>query len=346
MGQIDISFERYLKETLDISVQLKKWKEAKKLPFFLRNLYAFFEVPILETSCLAMFAKDETAQTPATIRKHILQVQKKWNHEVIYVRQTMTAYNRKRLIEHKLPFVIPGNQMYLPLLGIDLREHFKNIRNMEPRWSPSTQAVVLHVLLHDGVARFTPKKLANRLGYTAMTMTRALDELKGAGLGQIAMEGRERVLRFDWNKKELWQKALERLRSPVRNRLWVTHSLNKPLGVKAGLSALSYYSALAEPANPVFALDGKRWKGIKTNRNLRVLEIAEPSACELEIWRYSPELFAKDGVVDRFSLYLSIEANDDERVESTLEEMMEQAYRPWQGKKEQMSGVRCRRSES
>ncbi len=324
MEQMDISFEHYLKETLDIYVQPKKWKEAEKLPFFLRNLYAFFEAPILEMSCLVMFAKNETEQTPATIRKHILQVQKKWNHEVIYVQQKTTAYNRKRLIEHKLPFVIPGNQMYLPFLGIDLREHFKKIRNTDSRWSPSTQAVVLYALFHDGEPRFTPKKLANRLGYTAMTMTRALDELKGAGLGQIAIEGRERALRFDRNKKELWQNALETLRSPVKKRLWVKHSLNKPLGVKAGLSALSYYSALAEPANPVFALVGKKWKGIKTNKNLRVLEIAEPGVCELEIWSYPPELFAKDGVVDRFSLYLSMQTNDDERVGSALEELMEQ----------------------
>jgi len=324
MDQMDISFERYLKETLNICIQPKKWKEAEKLPFFLRNLYAFFEVTILETSCLAMVAKDETEQTPATIRKHILQVQKKWNHEVIYVQQKVTAYNRKRLIEHKLPFVIPGNQMYLPFLRIDLREHFKKIRNTDSRWSPSTQAVILYALFHDGEPRYTPKNLANRLGYTAMTMTRALDELEGAGLGQIAMEGRERVLRFDRNKKELWGNALETLRSPVKKRLWVKHSLNKPLGMKAGLSALAYYSALAEPANPVFAMEGKKWKGIKINKNLSVLEIVEPGACELEIWSYPTELFAKDGVVDRFSLSLSMQANDDERVESALEKMMEQ----------------------
>ena len=324
MDQMEISFERYLKETLDICIQPKKWKEAKKLPFFLRNLYAFFEVTILETSCLAMAAKDETEQTPATIRKHILQVQKKWDHEVIYVQQKVTAYNRKRLIEHKLPFVIPGNQMYLPFLRIDLREHFKKIRNTDSRWSPSTQAVFLYALCHDGEPRFTPKKLANRLGYTAMTMTRALDELEGTGLCLITMKGRERVLRFDRNKKELWENALETLRSPVKKRLWVKHSLNKPLGMKAGLSALAYYSALAEPANPVFALERKKWKRIKINKNLNVLEIAEPGACELEIWSYSPEFFAKDGVVDRLSLYLSLQADDDERVESALEEMMGQ----------------------
>lgn len=324
MKRMDIIFKRYLKETLDIYVQPKKWKEAENLPFFLRDLYAFFEVSVLGVSCLAMVAKEETEQTPATIRKHILQVQKKWNHEVIYVQPKVTTYNRKRLIEHKVPFVIPGNQMYLPFLGIDLREHFKKIHIKDSRLSPSTQVVVLYALFYENDFCFTPKELAKRLGYTAMTMTRALDELEKSGLGQITVEGRERFLRFGRNKKELWDNAIERLRSPVKKRLWLKHSPTQTLSIKAGLSALAYYSTLAEPVNPVFALEGKRWKWIKTDENIKILDIAEPNACELEIWSYSPVLFEKNGVADRFSLYLSMQKSDDERVEAALEEMMRQ----------------------
>jgi hypothetical protein len=54
------------------------------------------------------------------------------------------------------------------------------------------------------------------------------------------------------------------------------------------------------------------------------LDLAEPNACEVEVWTYSPDLFEKYGVVDRFSLYLSMQKTDDERVESALEEMMRQ----------------------
>jgi hypothetical protein len=155
-------------------------------------------------------------------------------------------------------------------------------------------------------------------------MTRAFDELQAAGLGEIAMEGRERVLRFDRNKKKLWEKACKFLRNPVKKRLWVKDFINEPLGVKAGLTALSHYSALVEPANPVLAMAGKKWKKIKNRNDVMELTIAEPDACQLEIWSYSPRLFEKGNVVDRFSLYLSLQANDDERVESALEKMMEQ----------------------
>jgi DNA-binding MarR family transcriptional regulator len=324
MTELDLSFQRYIKETLNILAQPKKWIEAEKLPFYLRNLYEFFKVSILDTPCLAMAVKDEVEQTPATIQKHILQVQKKWDHRIIYVQSKISAYNRKRLIEHKLPFVVPGNQMFLPFLGIDLREHFKKIRNIDPRCSPSTQTVVLYALLHGTGKSFTPKILAGLLGYTPMTMTRAFDELQTAGLGEIAMEGRERVLRFDRNKKKLWEKARKFLRNPVKKRFWVKNFTDEALGVTAGLTALAHYSALAEPANPVIAIAGKKWKKIKNRNDAMELAIAEPDARELEIWSYTPRLFEKGGVVDRFSLYLSLQANDDERVESALEKMMEQ----------------------
>ncbi len=95
-----------------------------------------------------------------------------------------------------------------------------------------------------------------------MTMTRALDELDGAGLGTIAMEGRERVLRFNQDKRQVWETALERLRSPVKKRVWVKTFFNKPFGVKAGLSALAHYSNLAGPVNPVLALDGRHYQAL------------------------------------------------------------------------------------
>lgn len=324
MDQLATSLKRYLKETLDIDARPKQWLGTVNLPIFLRNMYAFFEVRILETPCMVMATKDKTEQTPATIQKHMLQVRKKWQDEVIYVQQKMTAYNRKRLIQHKIPFVIPLNQMYLPFLGIDLREHFKNIRETEASFSPSTQVVVLYYLSQNGQLRLTPKKLANELGYSIMMMTRALDELNGAGLGTIAMEGRERVLRFNRDKKQVWETALERLRSPVKKRFWVKAFSNKPFGLRAGLSALAHYSNLAEPANPVLALEGKQWKKVHNTDDVMILDIAESNASELEVWSYSPKLFGEKGVVDRFSLFLSMREDNDERVQSSLKGMMEQ----------------------
>ena len=43
----------------------------------------------------------------------------------------------------------------------------------------------------------------------------------------------------------------------------------------------------------------------------------------MQLWNYAPNLFARDDTVDKFSLYLSLKDNEDERIQSALEEMME-----------------------
>ncbi|MBT0664907.1 hypothetical protein KI809_11405 [Geobacter pelophilus] len=325
-------FERHLKETLNITVEPKKWEDDKTLPFFLRDLYAFYQVFLLDTTCLLMAARDEVEQTPATIRKQMLQVQAKWDGEVIYLRSSVSAYNRKRLIEQKVPFVVPGNQMYLPTLGIDLREHFKQIRTVAPgKFSPATQAVVLHVLLHGPGHNYTSSRLAKlypNMGknkwYSTMTFTRAFDELVSLGLGEVVTEGRERVLRFSEDKRALWERSKEFMRSPVTRRTFIRPITSRWPGVAAGLSALAHFTMLAPPSNQVYALCMNDWKSMKLLNAIEELPGPEPQSYEIEIWNYSPLLFQEDDVVDRFSLYLSLQDNTDERIQSSLEKMMEE----------------------
>ena len=317
-------FERHLKENLDITATTKKWDGVDSLPFFLRDSYTFYEVSLLNTPCLLMVARDNNEQTPAIIRKQMLQVQAKWDGELIYLCSSVSAYNRKRLIEQKVPFVVPGNQMYLPMLGIDLREHFRQIRSAAPgKLSPSTQAVVLHALLY-GPKDYTPSRLANQLGYTVMTLTRAFDELASLGLGEVVTEGRERVLRFSDGKKDLWQRSREFMRSPVKKRNFIRPPEQRWCGIPAGLTALAHFTLLASPSIPVYAVSLDDWKSMKLTNAIVELPAAETQSYEIEIWNYSPLLFKEgDDVVDRFSLYLSLQDNVDERVQSALEKMME-----------------------
>jgi RNA polymerase sigma factor (sigma-70 family) len=262
-------------------------------------------------------------QPAATVRKHMNQVRSKWDGEIIYVRDQVAAYQRRRLIEQKVPFVIPGNQMYLPMLGIDLREHFRQIRQAAPNLMPATQVVVIHVLLHGIDHVFTPVELAERLGYSKMTMTRAFNELEAAGLGDISMEGRQRCLRFHSGHGKLWKKTLPLLRSPVKQCRHVRPPARKRFGTIAGLSALAHYSMLAAPSIPVVAVSSSQWKTFQKDTSLAKAAADDPESLEVQVWSYDPKLFISDGTVDRLSLFLSLRDDEDERVEAALEEMME-----------------------
>jgi DNA-binding MarR family transcriptional regulator len=315
----------YLGHAAGLAVEPRPWRGEDHLPRFLQDRYDFHEIQLLGTPCLLMLDRHDHDVPPATVRKHIDQVHRRWGGPVALVRRAVAAYNRKRLIEQGVPFIVPGNQMYLPPLGIDLREHYRKRQVERPQLRPSSQAVLIHMLLHDD-EEFGLAGLASALGYSAMTVSRGLDELQTARLVDSYKHGRERRVHLADPKRELWQRAQPYLRDPVQRRHWALPSNRCGLpGPRAGLAALADYSDLADPHNPVVALSRDDWSANQQRDALREVEAPERDAMQVEVWTYQPRLFASDGLVDRLSLYLSLRETDDERIESALETMMQNA---------------------
>jgi DNA-binding MarR family transcriptional regulator len=315
--------DRYLHDTLGLVLKATPWNGVGHLPPVLRERYKFAKAELLSLPILLMIDRGAEEQAPVAVRKHMEMLKTKQEAELVYVRGQVTTYNRKRLIEQKVPFIVPGNQMYLPMLAIDLREHFRRIRKETPAISPSTQVVILHALLRAPEKEMIPAEMAALLGYSAMTMTRAFDELEAANLAEINVRGRERCLKFVGDRKELWEKAHSLLRSPVNKRLFIRHVEGVDGFVRAGLTALEHYTMLAAPAYPTYALSREEWKALQKRHKIVEVPAQDPDALEIEVWWYPPNLFAVDGFVDRLSLLLSLKADHDERTEAALEEMME-----------------------
>lgn len=313
----------YLRETLGVDVLPTNWLSSH-LPVFLREGYVFSKAEILGQPCLFMVDRGIGDASPVTVRKHMDYLRGKWDGEIVYVREQVAAYQRKRLVEQKVPFLVPGNQMYLPMLGIDFREHFRALRATPPAFSPATQVFVLHALLRGLKGEtLTPGGVAERLGYTKMTMSRTFDELEGNRIAEVSKRGRERCLTFVETRRELWEKALPLMRSPVKQRRHMHRQGSRRPGLVAGLSALARYTMLAGPRNDVVAMSSKDWKGMPRRAADAKVSAGDPDAVEVEVWNYSPLLLAQGDVVDRFSLFLSLQDCDDERVEQALEQLME-----------------------
>ena len=313
------SLKNYLYETLKTNIETLRWKKQSNLPIFLTDAYDFYETTLFNQTCLLMIAHKNNEIAPGTIRKHQEQIQKNWDESIIYVQTTLSSYNRKRLIEHHIPFIIPGNQMYLPQCGIDLREYFrKTLTKKDTNFSPSTQTVVIYALLRKSNESLSPSILAEKLGYTLMTMTRAFNELEALKIGKFYREGKERLWTFQ-DKSTLWMNAKSFLQNPIKKRIWVK---NHPVKIFAGLSALSHFSQLSPPRLPVFAISGSKCKLFKQSE-FEEVPSSDDAIAEIEIWNYDPELFTKDRFVDPVSLYCSLKTDKDERIESCLKEMME-----------------------
>jgi DNA-binding MarR family transcriptional regulator len=319
--------ERYLDDALGIRVAVVPWETEGRMPLFIQDRYRFFRAEALNQKCLFMVDAHAEEESPAAIRKHLEQVRQKWDGPVVYVRDRIIAYNRKRLIEHKVPFIVPGTQMYLPTLGIDLREHFRTLREANRGLRPAAQTILIHALLRDA-GNLGPTVLARKLGYSVMAMSRALDELEAAGLGQTTANGRERHLSLMGPKREVWEKAQPLLRSPVVKRHAIRLAPNAKLpGPRAGLDALAHYSMLAETGNIVIALGRKNWKVLQQTDGVKTAMNDEPGAATVEVWSYTPVLFADGDWVDRLSLYLSLRETQDERVQAALDQTVKEV--PW-----------------
>ena len=318
------NIKSYLLKTLDIKITLKSWSKSNDLPIYLQNSFDFFKTKILDLPCLLIIAKNESEISPAVIKKHIRKIQEKCDCEIVYVQDGISAYNRHRLINHKVSFIVPDNQMYLPVLGIDLREHLHKIRLDRKRLRPSAQAVIIYALLNKSDDRYTPKILSEILSYSTMALTRAFDEIESNNIGTTIQDGRERILLLPDNRKELWDKANIYMRSPVKKLIRIKKIPDNWELLQSGITALSHYSMISAPSYDMYAIDGRTMRQHLTNDKIVQIPSNETIGHELEIWHYDPNLFSNKKFVDPFSLYLSLMDNDDERVQLALKEMLEQ----------------------
>ena len=121
--------QRYIKDALGLHIALSAWEGRSSLPFYLQDRYQFATTTLLETPCLLVIAQ-EVHRTDG-IRRDLEALQKQLPPATlpIYVVERLESYERRRLIEQGVPFLVPGNQLYVPDLAMDLREHFRKRRS-------------------------------------------------------------------------------------------------------------------------------------------------------------------------------------------------------------------------
>lgn len=321
---------QYLQDVLGLPTpETKPWVRANELPYFLRDAFQFSELELLGQPVVLAMARGEQRQSLSEVRTWLEKVRALSGQPAVYVTEALASYERKRLIEQKVPFIVPGNQLYLPDLGLDLREYFRQRPPAaEAALSPSAQALLIAALLHQPwQAEWQPSSMGSALGYTAMTLSRVVKELTGAGLAAQYTVGRSRWLRMEHPPQEIWERARPVLRTPVKRTVWVLpDGAARREARLAGLSALARHSMLTEPKWPVYALGTFDWKAA-VDAGIRELPEPVAGAHQWQLWSYSPALLPGAATVDPLSLILSLQDNADDRIQIALDELKEQL--PW-----------------
>ncbi|MCE1159346.1 MAG: hypothetical protein LWX23_01210 [Spirochaetia bacterium] len=326
LGNITIHQEvqEYLKATLGISVHMRQWDQVNSLPLYLQEAFTLYSTDLLGHECLLAFDQGLSQRTTGQIFTVLRKLTERWGKSVIYIAATLSSVNRYRFVEAKVPFIVPGKQLYLAPLGIDFRKAYeKPSKQPTEILSPIAQLLVLQVLHGHDIEQETPTKLAARLGYTKMTIGRAFNELEALRLAESRKLGKERYIHFTKKGKELWDCALPYLRDPVKRRILVSdlnhtqHAL-----IAAGETALSQYSNINPQSHATYAVHYGSTEAKHLAEHSIDAQEAEGDCTELELWTYDPRLLSTDGAVDRLSLYLSLREEKDERVHQAMEAML------------------------
>jgi hypothetical protein len=298
---------------------------ATTLPLFLREQYEFAEmdlfgrrVPLaIEKTPPEELAASEYARSAAMLRQ-------RFGQDVVLVMAKLPSYVRNRLVRDSVPFIVPGAQMFLPMLMIDLRERFSKAESrIQDKLSPVSQLVVIYQILREPVARIPLAQLGERVAYSPQAMSFAQEELQDAKLCDVRRAGRKVFLEFALRGKALWDEAEALMESPVRKTQWVRWGQPRARAVVSGITALSRVSMLAEDAMSTYAMRDRELAAALEKGELVGCRGADEADVRMESWKYDPWVLAENGVADPCSLYLSLRRSGDERVQKEIRSLIE-----------------------
>ena len=303
------------------------FRGRSSLPAFLEHTYKLYEAAIANRRCVFLAPRD-LSLPPADIAKHINIVRAAAETAIVaFAAQTLSAHNRARLLKHRVSFVVPGNQLYIPDLAIDLREHFRAHRSVRADGlSPAAQAVLFDHFLRKDEPTSRPSIIAHRLHYSAMSIGRAFDDLVALGLAETEKLGKERHLRLKYRGRQLFEAAQTYLRSPVRAAKYVKGRNAHPHLLHAGETALAELTDLSQPRTPTYALAASAWKTIARERHYSETDKFDADFV-IETWSYDPSALSSTTTVDPLSLYAQFREHIDPRVAGAAEHFLEHVIR-------------------
>ncbi len=322
--QMQTATINYLDRTFGIKPGFRESAENKQLPLYLRKRFHLVEGVLFNREVLFAFDRGNARLTPMEIRKSIDMIGKKVNRPVIYCTMALSAIELLRLIEYRVQFIVPGKQAYLPDFMVSISNRGQIVREDKNRFTPVAQQTFLYLLV-ERAEKYPLGEIAERLGYTRMSISRSFDELEKKELLQTYSTGRVKFATLPDNRNIVWEKGKQYLISPVESVKYVRTQLKEPGQelYEAGITALSRFTLLADDEIKTYACTKTVFKDLLATNQCSVVEFPEDAGLKLELWKYDPRLFTTGYTVDKLSLFAALKEDPDERVQIALEEMME-----------------------
>ncbi len=232
------------------------------------------------------------------------------------------SYNRTRLIKQNINIIIPGKQIFMPILLIDINENITRKEIFKDTLLPATQAVLLYHLQREPLQDCGIKAIAEKLHYTEMTIGRVVKEMHDKKICSV-LGKKDIIIEFELNKRQLWNSILPYLKSPVIKTMYVDIIPQGLPCYNSNISALSYDTDIADDNTRQLAAAKYYYNKEIRNNNFHQTNLYEGNIY-LEVWNYDPGRKSNNkDFVDPLSLYLLFKDDEDERIQIELENIID-----------------------
>jgi len=324
---------QYLRDTMGIEIHGLTYSMAgrsKRLPFHLGSTYEIQEVTILDRPLLLAILKNYELPQVSQLKTQFENLKQEFGKTPVLVAEQIPTAIIQKLTSQGINFIVPGKQVYLPAVLVTLESTWSKPKPRASKLLPSAQVLLLYKLLHpynSEIEELTFKELAKKFRYSAMGITKAVNNLQQLDLCEV--EGtKEKTLSFKSfaSNHELWHEAEPYLLNPVQNRVYIDELPKKVFLLRAATSALPEYTSMNPDKIQYYAIENYLYRNLLSQDKFKNPNFYEGPVC-LEIWRYNPQVLTNSvdhgDSVDPLSLYLSLRDEQDERIEIALEEILD-----------------------
>ena len=242
---------------------------------------------------------------------------------VVFILAPAMTYERQRLLEKDVYFVMSEKYANLPML---VAMEKVSSRQIPSRLTPVAQYLLLYHLQVESIEGKSTKAIASLMPYSYESVSLGLTCLSDLGICvKVALDSRSKAVTFKSRGTELWEAAKKFVVNPVERRVYCDALSTERHFPVCGINALAHYTALNPDAEQWVMMTSKEFKEIDTDGS-----VLNPNEFDgniiIEIWKYPPVCRKGDSrtYVDRLSLALSLSHDDDPRVEQEVEQLIRQ----------------------
>jgi hypothetical protein len=312
---------RYIEEITGVKMDLAELgkEELKSIPFYILNDYKIWKGKLFEKELLLMEKITSEHFTPLQYQKQMKLIELKLQNPVVFLLPEIKPYDRNRLVQKQVNFIIENKQMFIPQLLIDFKEY--RVTPLQSTFlKPAAQTLLLYQLQRRNLNGLNYKQIAGLLNYRYLTISRAVENLLRFGICKT--EGtKEKTVVFEMNKKELWEKALPFMRTPIRKKVFINDVLPDELVFKTNMNALAFYTNLNDDGHTYYAIGHANFLKLKNEKKIQTTSNYDGDYI-IEVWRYNPAILTDNNYVDPLSLYLAYKDSEDERIGMALEQVI------------------------